>query len=168
MGIRQTLNEKKGLTAAVAGGVVVIAIALMAYNLSGPGAPSASEAYYTTDDGQSYFGGSVKDVPPFQKDGKTAVRAHVYRCTKCGKTFVNHLERYTPEAQKVLATAYASASNEPPANMGEIQNAQMNGAEFKKVGDSKWVSIRDRANVSKATAPTCPTGDGGEVMPLNP
>ena len=166
MGIRQTLNEKKGLAAAVAGGVVVIAIALMAYNLSGPGAPSASEAYYTTDDGQSYFGGSVKDVPPFQKDGKTAVRAHVYRCTKCGKTFVNHLERYTPDVKKKVEAAYArgpAAANDPTFMMG-----LETGIEVKPPGTGAWVKATD-PKYAQVVQPKCPGGgEVGEIERLVP
>lgn len=171
MGLRETLNQKKPVGVALAVGMLVVAIGLLAHSLSTSAAPSASEAYYTSDDGQTYFGGSIMEyVPPTDHDGKTVVRAHPYRCEKCGKTFVNHLERYTPEARKVIAAAYANAdpAGGTPANVGEIMGAQMSGVEYKKPGDAKWVRITDRTKATNVTAPTCPSGDGGEAVPLNP
>ena len=111
MGVREKLNQNKAFGVVAAVVMAGAAIAFAAYNLRGTGSPSAYEAYYTTDDGQTFFGGTVADVPPFQKDGKEAVRAHVYTCN--GKPFVNHLERYTPEARKVIAAAMATPDTPP-------------------------------------------------------
>ena len=64
-----------------------------------------SQVFFTDDDGKTWFPDDAKRVPPFDRNGKPAVRAHVYKCG--GKTFVNHMERYTPEAKKKVEAIYA-------------------------------------------------------------
>ena len=93
------------------------------------------------------FADDVKKVPPFIKDGKEAVRVHVYKC-KDGKKFVAYLERLTPESKKALD---AFNSKDPKTvNPGDAANIGMmmqEGVEYKKPGDKQWV--RMSTNFSK-------------------
>ena len=113
LGLRETLNQHPGIATGTAIGVIVLVLGYIVFGTAGRGAnggpaPVANRAFYSDDDGAHWFADDVTKVPPFDHNGKQAVRAKVYRCD--GKTFVNHMERYTPEAHKRLEQAYARAA----------------------------------------------------------
>src|SRR5687768_1133376 len=131
MGVRETINEKPRLVAGIAAGVVVIACAFIALRMSnaGPGEPS-DKAFFTTDDGKTWFVDEATKISPFQRDGKEAVRAYVFDCN--GKPFVNHVERYTADGRKAVETALAAKGAGQPADVaGQLR---LSGAEVKKPG----------------------------------
>src|SRR5947207_15643246 len=111
VGVRETLNRYPKITAAVIG-VILLAVVYLFWS-SGIGGIAAgrsgTQAYFSTDDGKSWFVDDAKKIPPFQKNGKDAVRAYVYKCPD-GTKFVSHLERYTPEAKKMLEGSSGSRS----------------------------------------------------------
>src|SRR4051794_23591957 len=100
MGIREEMN-KRPRAVAVAGVVALaVGIAAMAFQLSSGGiGRSGEQAFYTTDDGATWFTDAADRLPPFDYKGKEAVRAYVFECN--GKPFVNHLERWTPDRRKL-------------------------------------------------------------------
>ncbi len=61
-----------------------------------------TKAYFTTDDSSpdaakaALFTDSADNLPPFQKDGKTAYLACVFTCDGGKTTWVGYLERFTP------------------------------------------------------------------------
>ena len=81
MGIRESLNKNPKLTTGVALGVAVLAVGAMALRLSGRGAGAVAPAFYTVDDGATWFEDDGEKLPPFQHEGKEAVRAHVFECS---------------------------------------------------------------------------------------
>ncbi len=89
----------------------------------GPQIPT--QAYYSVDDGQTFFADDINLVPPFEKDGKMAVRAHVFTCDGGKTPFVAYLERYTPEAKGKIEAMKEGAD---PAGMEEVW---MTGIEVK-------------------------------------
>src|SRR5450432_2046533 len=102
MSIRQKIFQNPRVGMAVAGVAVVIgiiSISLQMRNRSVPG--TVTESFFTVDDGKTWFTDSAANIPPYDKDGKQAVRAFVYRCAN-GTQFVNHLERFKPEAKTAL------------------------------------------------------------------
>src|SRR5690242_15812342 len=89
VGVRETLNRYPRTT------MVMIAIALLAavyFLWSAMGGSTAgrsgTQAYFSIDDGKTWFVDDGKKIPPFQKGGKDAVRAYVYRCPD-GTKFVS-------------------------------------------------------------------------------
>jgi hypothetical protein len=108
MGIRETLNEKKGLATAVAAGVVVVALVVIVYQSMGGGVSSSgptidpSQSYYSDDDGASFFADDKTKAPPFDHNGKPAVRAHLYSCDGGKTKFVGFLERVNPDVLQRL------------------------------------------------------------------
>ena len=89
MGIRETLNKNPGITTGATAGIILLAVGFIIYQLSGGGTPSvATKAYFTIDDGKTWFSDDINKVPPFDKDGKQAVKAYVYECPG-GKPFVS-------------------------------------------------------------------------------
>jgi hypothetical protein len=112
MGIRETANEKPGIVIASVGGLVLIVAATILWRGCAAGSAAGSDpvlrrttAFFSTDDGKSYFVDDLANIPPFKtSDGKTAYRAHVVQCPK-GDPFVLYLERYSDEDKKKLEQA---------------------------------------------------------------
>jgi hypothetical protein len=156
MGLRQKLNEKPRVAAAAAGVLVLAAVMfLFVQSRSGGGFGNAPQAYYTVDDGKSWFAADASKIPPFQHEGKTAYRVKVYRCGEDGEPFVSHLERYSEADKRQLETPAAGAIAPP-------------SVEIKKPGQPEW--IRQTPQTMEAfleiLQPKCP--DGGEVEPVLP
>jgi hypothetical protein len=139
MSLRETINKNPGLSTAVLLGMAAAAIALIVWQLRGgnDGATLGRMAYYTDDDGKTFFTDDVHRIAPFTRpnSSRESVRAHVYRCTTTSKPFVGWMEKYTPEAQQEI-----NRFNADPKNRGRISPAYSAdaGRLIKKLGDEKW------------------------------
>ena len=162
MSLRDKLNDNPRITTGVTIALITIVLGytLFSSTRGGPGGappPVANRAFYSADDGATWFADDATRIPPFDHNGKQAVRARVYRCD--GKTFVNHLERYTPEARKRLEQAYARAKSE-----SDVMPPEASGLEVKLPGEGNWVSATDRS-AAKILAPRCASGNLEIVVP---
>ena len=168
MGIRETLNKNPGITTGATAAIILIAIGFIIYQLSGGGAPSvATEAYFTIDDGKTWFADDINKIPPFDKDGKQAVKAYVYKCPG-GDPFVSHLERYTPEGKKALEAAQKSND---PNNPVVLEDVMANGVEVKKPGADPvkgWAKQSNSAIAGKIMELKCPDGKVEGIEPVVP
>jgi hypothetical protein len=162
MGIKEQINERPmaALGAVAAGLVVALAFATLT---SGRPSRDAGEAFFSTDDGKSWFAAPVTNVPPFERDGKQAVRAYVYRAG--GKAFVNHLERYTAEGQRVASARFDGAGAKAGAAFPKA-NAVL--VEVKRPGDAKWVAANDAKKAAAIVSVRPPAGQAGEVESVEP
>jgi hypothetical protein len=166
MGIREKLNQNPWIATGGAGAVIVIAIVVVVMQAFGRGGPPSdivtnSNVFFTTDDGKTWFADDVKNIPPFTKDGKEAVRAHVYR-TSDGTEFVGYLERYSPASKRALAAALAK----PVEEQLEDPYASVQ-IECKKPGETTWVSMNDpRAQAIMNVV--SPKGAGDKVSHVSP
>ena len=118
--------------------------------------PSKPGAYYTIDDGKSWFRDDPQKVTPFEYKGKQAVRAHVFRGPD-GKEFVGYLSRLTPRAADVIRKVQQRKPTDPPPTPAEMGVAQ-GGREYKRPGDAAWVPLEKGAEVQKITTVTGPDG----------
>lgn len=168
MGIRETLNQNPRLTTMGTAAIIVIALIFILWQIfggdSGGIGTDTVKVYYSNDDGATYFAEDAKKIPPFDKDGKPAFRAHVYRCGKSGKPFVNHLERYTADAQKKLEEARSKGTSGAPTVMEDVYQT---GVEIKKPGAKDWVKQSD-PKAGQVIAPKCPSGSSGEIEMMQP
>jgi hypothetical protein len=173
MGIRERLNENRGVTVALASTLVALAVVWIVVQIlaSRKRFPtSAPDAYFSVDDGKTWFAASSDNVPPFDHEGKPAVRAYVYECA--GKRFVAYLERYTPQAHKIMVEEKQRLANLPrgkpsPPN-GAVIGADISGRELKKPGDPKWVRSTNPGAAAKVTDVQCPFGTRGTPEPVAP
>jgi hypothetical protein len=172
MGVREKLAERKGLT--VAFGTVLLAVGVAAafyqFRDMSPGIPKMPTVYYTIDEGKNLFTGSADLLPPFDHDGKPAVRAYVFKCS--GKQFVGYLERLTPEARQMAreldeAVKNARPGDKPPANLQQLANARRFGREVKRPGEGKWVPIGSSEG-AKVVEVQPPAGASGPVERVDP
>ena len=62
--------------------------------MGGGGSIVPAQAYYTTDDGKTWFAADASNKAPFQHDGKQALRAHVFQCAD-KPPFVGYLSKYS-------------------------------------------------------------------------
>lgn len=168
MGIRESMNQNPKIVTGVTVAIIVLALLyIFLSNRSGgiSGSGGRVEAYFSNDDGKNYFADDVRNIAPYQKDGKEAVRAYVFKCPD-GKTFVGHLERYTADAKKKLEAAKAASGD--ASKMGDptiMETIQMNGVEVKAPGQPTWFKQSD-PRVGAILTPKCP--GGGPPEPVLP
>ena len=166
MGIHERMNKNKTMAMSVACLLIVTAVVLIALQARGGGDgtpdPTGGKAFFSTDDGKTWFAADAMTVPPFNKDGKEAVRAYVYRAGD-GTEFVGYLERYTPVGKKSLKAALAQPEQltEDPFSTvaGELQ--------VKKPGDAAWISASD-PRAAKVQTVVSPKGKSDVVSPVSP
>jgi hypothetical protein len=137
------------------------ALLLVLAQCSDPATGDVQDArgFFSSDDGKTWFADEAKNVPPFTKGGKEAVRAHVYRCPD-GKQFVVWLERYTPESKKQLEAALNAKAGGPPSLPTDAPQV-----EVKLPGAATWVRSTD-AKAAAIMTPKCAAG--GEPALVTP
>jgi hypothetical protein len=166
MGVRERLNQNPRLAAIVVGVLLLIAGVAVAIQFS-DGAHAAGtasdKAFFTIDDGATWFVDDAANLAPFQHDGKRAVRAYVFECKD--KRFVNHLERFTPEGHKAAEAAVKANQSRQPAEVAA--QVRLSGAQVKRPGAKQWTSLGDLARSGPILRPRCPDG-GGEPKPVEP
>ena len=83
MGVRERLNRNPRLAAIVMAVLLLVAGVAVALQFS-DGAHAAGtasdKAFFTIDDGATWFADDAARIAPFQHDGKEAVRAYVFEC----------------------------------------------------------------------------------------
>lgn len=142
MGIRDRLNESPRLVTALTVVIVILAIGLGYWFWPRTTQIKASNGlFYTVDDGGSYFVDGFDKVPPFDHNGKPAVRAHVFKSDKKNDPYVVWMERYTPRGQEILKKFYSDAKNKGirPPYSAELEAER----EIRKVGETKWIRVRE-------------------------
>jgi hypothetical protein len=172
MGIRQALGDNKRIGTIAVLVLFMVAAASVAYQVwsSGPQGPVVPSYFYTTDDGKTWFKAPATLVPPFDHDGKQAVRVWLYECS--GKEFVAYLERFSDSARKVMAQAEDALKNakkgdQAPSVIFEAAEARRSGREVKRPGDKDWVPAFSKEG-AKITNVQCPPGMSGTPQPVTP
>lgn len=161
MSLRSTLRGNPLVHIAIF--AVCILILIFSWRRSMPQAAEVPDAYYSDDDGATYFGDIANRIPPFDHQGKAAVSADVYRRTD-GTAFVGYLERYTDTAA-ALVTRVRTPGQRTPLTLDE-QFAILDGKQFKKPGEKEWKQeprLMPGAKFAPRTA-TAPDGAVGTLV----
>jgi hypothetical protein len=142
MSVREALQTNKAVGIGTAVMLLLVAAAISFYSLrSNNTRGTATGAFYSTDDGKSYFTDTIFHFPPYDQDGKTVLRAIVYS-SNSGK-FVGALLRFKPEAKKTLEDSYAKAeSGDQPMYVfkQQLNEIMRFGVEYKLPGQDRWYS----------------------------
>jgi hypothetical protein len=177
LGIRQTLNDNPIPAAIGTGFIIVAALTFVFVRSCSSGAEpmrgtGSTKAYFTTDDGKTYFIDDVANIPPYKvnkpgdpNNGKRAVRARVARC-KGGQPFVAVLEMYTDydktRLEQILKQQRDKANRLPRDYMSGVY------AMLKKplTGEAGWMpfSVNNVQQWAALAVPTCPDGSKAEVV----
>lgn len=166
MSIREKLKKNQPLVIGLATVAIVVGVVSTIWQARNDASSGGGGAYFTVDDGKTLFVDKALRMAPFEKDGKQAVRAHVFMCG--GKQVVGYLSRYSADALQTLAEAKAAGGQgKPPPNIGKLSSIGFTGTEYKKPGDAKWIVGTDQARIAAIRAFKCPDGKvpSDEVRP---
>jgi hypothetical protein len=164
MGIREALNRNPK-AAVIIFGVALLAllgVAIVQFKgrsgggSSGTGSP---QAWYTEDDGKTWFADDAGRLSPFDHNGKQAYRCYVWTCDGGKTQFVSHLERLKPERLKEHQAAAANKSVDfilPDMDM--LVKPPL-------TGDRGWVGFSTPAGQAIRT-PRPPPGQHGTPEPV--
>ena len=167
MGIRDAGYKHKVF---VVGAVVLLSLALviMVQHIRSGENQSAvprseGKAWFTIDDGRTWFADDANKLPPFDKDGKIAYGCVVWAADNGKTQWVSHVFRYSDAAKRSLTEAQQRLSK-----LGGPLPAQSELMEVKKpgAGNTGWVPALGQRGIDIQT-PKCPTGDR-EAQPLLP
>jgi len=156
MGIREKLNERRHLTMIVAAALTAIAVLALAMELRSQNASPQTpfgKAFYTTDDGKSWFIDEGSNLAPFDRDGKEAVKAYLFTCDSGTTRWVGYLERYTPDG-KSQAEEMLSGKDQAKAGVGTI----VMDMEVKRPGQPTWCHLQNFQQASAIMNIRCPHG----------
>jgi hypothetical protein len=149
MAIRNQLNQRPGVAAGIGLACVVLAVgAILLERRDAQATNGYSRAYFTVDDGATLFTDDINKEPPFDHDGKPAVRAMVFTCDGGKTQFVQYLQKIGSSGK---AYAYAGAANAVSLLV-------------KKPGSSNWISLADPKAASVCTS-TNSSGRPEQVLP---
>ena len=132
----------------------------------GPDLSPPTRAWYTVDDGATWFEDDAERIPPFDHEGKPAVRLHLYTCDNGKTMFVGYLQKLPDQTLQ----KYRDKGIDPATIDDDVLAAE-NGWLYKRRGDMEWVSNIDPSQSYRdVLAVRCPDGKGSpaEVFPKNP
>jgi len=138
MAIRETLQRNKTWSASLIIGLFVAAAAI-GYGLSPSRIPAPPiKAYFSKDDGKTFFTDQLDKPAPFDHEGAKAYRADVFE-TASGTRFVAYLERLNDKGLARVLELQSVPKEKQDIN--EISLVWGKALEVKKPGESKWVPV---------------------------
>lgn len=136
MGVREALNRRPRLVAAATVALIAGAALWAALAMGGAGGKADHPlAFFSDDDGQTYFEDSVFRIAPFDRGGREAVRARVFTADGGRTRFVGYLEKYAPEAR----ARFSAIEGDVPRQLDLVEQLRGGGVVVKKPGQSEWV-----------------------------
>src|ERR1700683_3680664 len=102
MGVVESINKNKTWTTVLALSMIALAVALLAFELRPPRQFSQKEAYFSDDDGSSWYLDDINNIPPYTHNGKDGVRAVIYSYDGGSKEFCGYLMRFCPAVKKEI------------------------------------------------------------------
>lgn len=150
-GIREYLNKRPNVAAAIAAGVLVVAAVILLSIYRSP-STTVGSVYFSSDDGKTFFAADAAKMPPFDHEGKPAVQAHVFRCGD-EAPFVAYLAQYSDATRGEIASLIAK-KDDPQASqhLGELMSR---GLEVKKPGETRWVAANSPEAGAIMVQPAC-------------
>ena len=137
MSLREDINKKPGVFVGVSAAIVVLAIIWLSYSLRGNKPKPqviTTKGFFSDDDGKSFYVDDLKNIPPYDHNGKKAYRASVYQVKATKQRFVGYLERYDEKDKKRIEDQIAKG-------MTPAQAMQGVDLEVKKPGGGKWAHV---------------------------
>lgn len=171
MGFRDSLNNNPGVTTGATVGIIVVMLGVIVWRLIGADtssyAPPSTKAFFSDDDGATFFVDERTKVPPFDHNGKTAYAAEVFTCDGGKTLFVGWLRRYTAEGKRRREAQLAHVPGKPPAGIIDVED--FSGVEIKRprTGDKGWVKEIDAA-ADAIRDVSCPDGSKNNIEPAMP
>lgn len=171
MSVREAMDRNPRVVMIVVGIAVVLAIGMIIWQLMPEDTSSPTGTPYSVDDGKTYFIDAADRLPPFDYNGKPAVRAFLMKKGENGEPFVGYLMRYSEAGLAKINAAKAEAegaAKAPPGGVVVIPPVPIGDPrlqEVKKPGSDKWVP-RASAEGTAVTALKAP--DGSDALSVDP
>src|SRR5438045_2449836 len=114
MSIREKMNKHPmaSTVITIVGLAAGLYLVIWAQRFFGPPSIAVTKAYYTTDEGKTYFADDLDKIYPFDHGGKQAYRAVVFRCNHDEKPFVVAIMRINDAGRSKFAEYYSKSSKE--------------------------------------------------------
>lgn len=160
----ESIRQRPKTVAAVTAVLVLGAIGLAVFSLPSPKASVQTDtpkAFFTTDDGTTWFPDDATKLVPFSKDGKDAVRVHLFTPGAGKPPIVGYLERLSPQALSQI-----TALRGKPNAEYQVTGLEESGLELKRKGDPAWISASTPEAAKLRRPPTAPNGE--ELSELAP
>jgi hypothetical protein len=168
MGMIQKLNENPKLGVGVGVAVLIVALGLVGFQLYGGsrGLPEAQQqAFYSDDNGKTFFKDDINKVVPFDHNGKHAYRADVFKGPD-GKEFAGLLYRHTATGRNEMQD-YINRKVARKDDGGLIRGQiEQRGMEVKPAsgGDKAWVLADEYTVEALRRQAKTPSGAKAELV----
>ncbi|MEA2707811.1 MAG: hypothetical protein QOF78_412 [Phycisphaerales bacterium] len=164
MGVLQKLNENPKLGIGVGAAIIIIALGLFAFQLSdGSTITAPTRAFFTDDGGKSFFKDDIAKIPPFDHNGKQALRADVFKCDD-GHEFVGLVYRFTEPGRKEMERYLADRPKDPEGALRRgIEQRRM---QVKKpaADDKAWAANDEGYADGLRSTVKCPNGKPAQLV----
>jgi hypothetical protein len=157
--VREILRSRKAAMVVVPLAVLSIFIAVWQLSAGTSSSQEVGEAFYSDDDGATWFPDAGDRIMPFDHDGKPAVGAVVFIDAR-GKPVVGYLIRHSPAARAAIERAKAAG-----AETGTVSVQPMLEAKRPRSASARWVPDIDPEFMT-ITHPT--DQDGSPLRPAAP
>lgn len=157
MSVRQTINEYP--VASTVGLCALLAVLLFGIQsqVRRPVGSLPTTAFFTVDDGKTWFKSDLTNIPPFDYAGGTAVGCTVF-AGKDGKQFVGLLTKFSDQARSDL-NALVKAGASPSALRNAILDVLPKEKFCKQPGVADWSPASDAGAMMKMSKDiTAPDG----------
>jgi hypothetical protein len=165
MSIRESMARRTPVWGGVGACMIVVALGIVAWQLSNGGVQSRGEnAFYTIDDGQTMFVEVRSKSVPFEHNGKLAYRVHAWRCGD-GSKVISHLSRNRTQSPTERDTSTPSATRDRATLEVAGERSRLADVEVRDPGSppDAWFPA-DSPQGRQITKPTCADGS----MPVEP
>ena len=161
LSLRKRRMTVLGLSLLIVGGALIIWQLNFGSGPSRPTVVPGQMAYFSDDDGRTWFPDAIGRVPPFKHNGRDAVRVQVCRCPG-GQPFAGYLVRCTRDGLKTVR------ESDPLLSGRRFRAAVPPVFEVKRPGAGPWVPVgKDNlADWQRIIDVQCPGGDAGSGQPV--
>ena len=164
MGVRETVNQNRALSIGAVIAFVALAFLFLWWQWDGgeQSANAQSKAFFSDDDGKTWFIDDIRKIPPFQHNGKPADRAYVFTCDGGKTKWVGYLERFTPAAKEQMEDADKRRSSMLMGPLGPP------GRQLKTPGAADWTDQSNPPQLAKVMGVSCPHDGRHPAEPVLP
>lgn len=137
--------------------LLVVAIGVHGSQHSADELTVPTRAYFSEDDGKTWFADDLQKGYQIDHGGKVAYRAVVFRRFG-GSVYCGYLRRVSDEGVQQMKQLKSAGQ---PADQSSLERVMAEKGEVKKPGEGSWVPLASEAGVKVMTQPALP----GEVAP---
>lgn len=145
MGLREKLNHPAAVAVVVAMLCLILVVLWLRRDSDAAEHVVLNKAYFSVDDGATFFVDDANKLPPFDHQGKPAYRCMVYTTDGSTTKYVGYLLRYPEDTKQKFEAAVSSRDEGASMRQGMVLSAS---AEVKVPGQADWINISSPAAVA--------------------